>query len=531
MFFSAPKNKRIFPSILLFIIGVFGIISSGFSQTVLSEDNFESNFGNWNDGGDDVHRMNESSIINLSDIDTYECVDNLSGKVVRLRDNSDSNSSLISNKFDFSNFNSVAVSYNFFVASMENGNEDWFLELSSDNGNNWTTIKQYVKEIDFNNNDCGSENFGVKEIVTFNANNYVFNTKNKLRLRCDASSNNDYVFIDNLTVTGYEDSDTNDWLGYSFDFVTEASRWSKSEVPNADSNIRIPSDKKIRIRDDREFNNVTISSDGNLTINLDGSLTVQNDIVSAGIFKCYSNDDEFGSLIVNGTVDGVLNYHRWVNNWEPNENGNDIISPPVSGQTWSSFLTENTLSNGTHRIYNNGTLYAFYNYNNGYYGWSDPYSNTTDITLDVSQGYRVSTAQNDSRTVKFTGNVETGNVSVNLRNVQTRWNVVGNPYPSYVSLSDFLTENIEVLDENYAAVYGYNGINGTDGWSYYNLTNAIINNVTIAPGQGFYLAAKSDNVTVTFTPDMRTIVGGDDFLQDGRSTSDVSFHKLRLSLE
>ena len=100
--------------------------------------------------------MNESSIINLSDIDTYECVDNLSGKVVRLRDNSDSNSSLISNKFDFSNFNSVAVSYNFFVASMENGNEDWFLELSSDNGNNWTTIKQYVKEIDFNNNDCGS---------------------------------------------------------------------------------------------------------------------------------------------------------------------------------------------------------------------------------------------------------------------------------------------------------------------------------------------------------------------------------------
>lgn len=339
MFFSAPKNKRIFPFILLFIIGVFGIISSGFSQTVLSEDNFESNFGNWNDGGYDVHRMNESSIINLSDIDTYECVDNLSGKVVRLRDNSDSNSSLISNKFDFSNFNSVAVSYNFFVASMENGNEDWFLELSSDNGNNWTTIKQYVKEIDFNNNDCGSENFGVKEIVTFNANNYVFNTENKLRLRCDASSNNDYVFIDNLTVTGYEDSDTNDWLGYSFDFVTEASRWSKSEVPNADSNIRIPSDKKIRIRDDREFNNVTISSDGNLTINLDGSLTVQNDIVSAGIFKCYSNDDEFGSLIVNGTVDGVLNYHRWVNNWEPNENGNDIISPPVSGQTWSSFLT------------------------------------------------------------------------------------------------------------------------------------------------------------------------------------------------
>jgi hypothetical protein len=531
MFFSAPKNKRMFPAVLLFLVGVFGMVTFGFSQTVLSDDNFESDFGNWNDGGDDVHRMNESSIINLSDIDTYECVDNLSGKVVRLRDNSDSNSSLISNKFDFSNFNSVAVSYNFFVASMENGNEDWFLELSSDNGNNWITIKQYVKEIDFNNNDCGSENYGVKEIVTFNANNYVFNTKNKLRLRCDASSNNDYVFIDNLTVTGYEDSDTNDWLGYSFDFVTEASRWSKSEVPNADSNIRIPSDKKIRIRDDREFNNVTISSDGNLTINLDGSLTVQNNIVNTGIFKCYSNDDEFGSLIVNGTVDGVLNYHRWVNNWEPNENGNDIISPPVSGQTWSSFLTENTLSNGTHRIYNNGTLYAFYNYNNGYYGWSDPYSTATDVTLDVSQGYRVSTAQNDSRTVKFTGNVETGNVSVNLRNVQTRWNVVGNPYPSYVSLSDFLTENIEVLDENYAAVYGYNGINGTDGWSYYNLTNAIINNVTIAPGQGFYLAAKSDNVTVTFTPDMRTVVGGDDFLQDGRSTSDVSFHKLRLSLE
>ena len=694
MFFSAPKNKRIFPCIRLTVLGVFGMITFGFSQTILTNDDFESNFGNWNDGGIDVHRINENSIVNLDEITSYECVGTLSGMVVRLRDNSDSNSSLISNKFDFSNFNSVAVSYDFFVASMDTVNEDWFLELSSDNGNNWTTIKQYVKGVDFDNNDCGPNNYGVKETVTFNNNNYTFNTQNKLRLRCDAGQNADYIFIDNLSVTGYElggttnlfnetfegesnnaasgtdagginwytDNGDNDateffvhnqgtnkefhainnsglgtlytdtidistytdlifsividrtqnlsstdyiqfsyrldnasekvtidkinddisetglfsydlsdvrgdqiqlyveiyhsstsnpnviheidniqlsgtaapiyeWLGYSFDNISKESRWSTGSIPDASSIVKIASDNKLVLKDDYEFYDLSILDQGNLTIRHQGSLIIHDDVdvSSTGFLKCYSIGDTFGSIIVNGDVTGVLKYHRWINNFEgTNANGNDVVSSPVTGESWYSLMTENTLDDGTNRIYNNGTLYSFTPYLNGFDGWGNYYTNTTEATIETGQGYRAATFQGNSAAVKFTGTVQTGTVNVTLRRVNNPWNVVGNPYPSYISLSDFLSANAAVLDDSKVYVLAYNGLENDSYWTYYNTNDAA--GVYIAPGQGFYVAAKSDNATLTFTPSMRTIQGDDDFI-DGRSVSvQNTIYKFKLNI-
>ncbi len=38
MFFSALKNKKMFPRIRLTVLGVFGMITFGFSQTILTND-------------------------------------------------------------------------------------------------------------------------------------------------------------------------------------------------------------------------------------------------------------------------------------------------------------------------------------------------------------------------------------------------------------------------------------------------------------------------------------------------------------
>ena len=344
----------------------------------------------------------------------------------------------------------------------------------------------------------------------------------------NSDDNDDYHGIGNVKLTGT--TNYNIWRGSESDLATNTSRWSKGSLPTSSSDVLIPNTKHLRLTSDTQVNSIIVKAGAEFSIGKDGSLTTV-DFTNEGTTSLFSDDDEFSSLIVTGTATGNASYNRWTNNWELDTNGNDIIASPVKNQSWTDVIANNVV-NGTNAIYNNGTLYAFYAYNNGYYGWGNPYSvNDTSTMIESGKGYRVSTPAVSSQTVKFTGQVETGNVSVNLRNVQTRWNVVGNPYPSYIDMYDFIVANEDKLDSGYIGVLGYTGINDEDGWVYYNKTTAQTQSITVAPGQGFYLAAKSDNVTVTFTPDMRTIVGGDDFLQDGRSTSDVSFHKLRLSLE
>ena len=140
----------------------------------------------------------------------------------------------------------------------------------------------------------------------------------------------------------------------------------------------------------------------------------------------------------------------------------------------------------------------------------------------------MATFQGSSAPVKFTGTVQTGTVNVTLRRVNNPWNVVANPYTSYISLSDFLSANAAVLDDSKVYVLAYNGLENNSYWTYYNTNDAA--GVYIAPGQGFYVAAKSDNATLTFTPSMRTIQGDDDFI-DGRSVSvQNTVYKFKLNI-
>ena len=105
----------------------------------------------------------------------------------------------------------------------------------------------------------------------------------------------------------------------------------------------------------------------------------------------------------------------------------------------------------------------------------------------------------------------------------TRWNLIANPFPSYLqgntnahSTNNFLTVNSDKLNDEYEAIYGYDA-DGT-GYTVYNNSSAAL---FLAPGQGFMVA--SDNTssdTVSFTTAMRTIVGGDDFITSSRAMQD-----------
>ena len=184
-----------------------------------------------------------------------------------------------------------------------------------------------------------------------------------------------------------------------------------------------------------------------------------------------------------------------------------------------------------------GTLRAFAPFDKSagtYVNYDTSSNNNTVITAGT--GYRAATT--DGGTLTFTGSVETGTVAVNIEDSGSSyadWNLVGNPYPSYVDLSVFLNHevssgitNLDIL-EGASGVYGYDG-DVSDGWDIITLAN--VGSRLLAPGQGFFVAADAEDVSaydLEFTPAMRTSGSSDDFIAGRSSDDELTFFNLNLS--
>ena len=83
---------------------------------------------------------------------------------------------------------------------------------------------------------------------------------------------------------------------------------------------------------------LNIQSGSTLNVASGTSVTVSGDLDNSGTLNLTSTSSAYPSLIVNGTSSGDITYNRYVNS---NANGNDLVSAPVSGQSWADFLTDN----------------------------------------------------------------------------------------------------------------------------------------------------------------------------------------------
>ena len=100
-----------------------------------------------------------------------------------------------------------------------------------------------------------------------------------------------------------------------------------------------------------------------------------------------------------------------------------------------------------------------------------------------------------------------------LNGVGRRWNLVSNPFPSYINgntaaeaVNNFMDVNSGVIDGSFLGVYGWNGSSYT---TYNNTSDAF----SIAPGQGFWVAAlNTADTPLDFTTAMRTTTGSGDFV-------------------
>ena len=303
--------------------------------------------------------------------------------------------------------------------------------------------------------------------------------------------------------------------------------WSPSDP----SGIATTGDDIIIAIGDATISATTTSN--SMTINPGAGLIVDAGMTLSTIngLTLQSSSTNYSSLILDGTVTGTMDYERHVNiNGSGSTGSNDLISAPLTGQAFNTFAAANT------NILNNGTLYLFGPFEKitgTYVTWA----NTETATLDAGVGYRAATSDNGSLT--FTGAANKGAVTndiINSGSNNEEWNLVGNPYPSYLNVQDFLNHdvggvtNIQLFDAGSAAIYGYDG-NAQNGWTIYNLANTSASTL-IAPGQGFFVSADATNAPLydlEFTSAMRSTGSGDDFIS-GRN-AELIYLKLSASTD
>lgn len=285
----------------------------------------------------------------------------------------------------------------------------------------------------------------------------------------------------------------------------------------ADGTYIIDADQNV------EVNDLEIQSGATVIIKEGASLTIKGDLVNNGNLILESISTKYSSLIIEGSSTGNVSYKRHINAFSNGSTGNDLISSPFTGQNFGDFATANP------NLYENpgNTAQKLFGPFNEPAGSYEIYSTTANAatTLDKGVGYRAARDASEDgvsgTTVTFTGEVETTGFTIPITESAgsyNGWNLIGNPYPSYIDFITFFDLNKTKLDSGaYQAIYGFDG-DASNGWTILNHLNS---GQLIAPGQGFFVKSKSSNETISFTPAMRTTGATDDFIL-GRNTTDSS---------
>ena len=298
--------------------------------------------------------------------------------------------------------------------------------------------------------------------------------------------------------------------------------------------------------------NITVSSGKSCTVDKTGSVQLYGNLTNNGTFTLNSDSNEYASVIVDsdnngsGTNSTPIVYNRFVN--EVGAGEWDLIGAPLDAQSISSFATTNTA--GTAILVTSGVYYALGTYDSSDDTWTNFTSSSVSSAgnFDIGKGYQAGTLSGGGL-LKFIGTAaadhQTQSIQYNVANDLggSRWNLIANPFPSYIkanthahSTNNFLTvnnsdiqrpSNITIpsrIDPNFLAIYGWESDTNGDNTGAYTIYNFIDSEpLYIAPGQGFFIAANpnlndtdffpdaTDRV-ISFTKEMRTIVGGDDFI-------------------
>lgn len=289
-----------------------------------------------------------------------------------------------------------------------------------------------------------------------------------------------------------------------------------------------------------------------------GEFTAKSLTVSSGIFTVAS-----GTSV---TVENAISNNAGANNFIV-ENGANLIQANAVANTGSIKVKRN--SNPLYRFdytlwsspvigqnlkaFSSATLSnRFYTYNtatgtNGDYEAVFPTQNEGTYSFDAGKGYLIRTPDTHPAYVEgnpgtainaeFAGVPYNQSVNVALSNANTGFNLVGNPYPSAISIAQLFSANTDAID---GTVWFWRKRNGASGSGYATSTGlgvtsaqpeaaALNPNGVISAGQGFFVKVKSGATqnTLNFSNALRSTTGGSFFRN---SNAEVERHRIWLNL-
>ena len=350
------------------------------------------------------------------------------------------------------------------------------------------------------------------------------NTTVGLQVRLRNSQDDGYSGFDNFRLVSVFEGLT----------YTNSDGWKDNISPDATTGTldAMVIDGTYNVTEDVQIDDFIINSGASTIIDFGKSITTNANLVNDGVLELNSISNNYSSLIVNGTISNPVTYNRFVNQVAPTgtvSGFNDFISAPVTNasQTFLALRTANPeIPSGLIGGVPSFLFGPFINSTNTYIN----YTAADDDSLIASGiGYRTASDTPSGSTFRFVGDVETGTKTIPISaGASSIFNLIGNPYPSYISLFDFLAQNNDQFDPFNSGVYGYTG-DFTSGFTILNQAYADANDdALIAPGQGF-LVSSTGTGTITFLSSMRSIGTSDDFISGRTASLNLAHLKLQLS--
>jgi len=166
------------------------------SQTTLGDYSFDSNSEGWVDGG---------SYASYTGSTSYYC--NSPGAIfIHYSYDFDTTSSFTSPTYNLNGYSLVEFSFCMTSINVDNG-EGFDLQYTHNNGNNWSTIKEYRRGVDFDNNNAAPN--GTTFTVSISNCDYNFNPNSKFRFIGKSSWINEFIIFDDIQVVAYTGPDMN----------------------------------------------------------------------------------------------------------------------------------------------------------------------------------------------------------------------------------------------------------------------------------------------------------------------------------
>ncbi len=375
----------------------------------------------------------------------------------------------------------------FYIPELDNGFNEfgaWIFE------SNHLKIETYGKRLVTNNSTRNISLIGANELISKD-NNFTSPGEYPDQLDLYTSTHQDW---DNTTgYVGFESKYNGNtvygWLkvtvsanGVGFT-VTEYAFYTKPESAIQSGSITQPAVITWTGAINSEWNNVGNWSANNIPSNTSDVIIPQNATNFPTIESATTVNsvviESGASLITNAELTATVTYKRNLatNNWY-------LIASPLKNETIENMLANNIFALGS----NNNIGIAPYNNDGSSWNYL-----TATSTGNISSGKGYSVKLNTSGDIKFTGKTNSNTVTLPITKNTNSYNLVGNPYTSYINLGEFFNANPLNSVVSEATIWLWN--QATDS---YDIKLAGINSdFQIAPGQGYFISS-NNNGNLTF---------------------------------